>query len=93
MRASGMPSWSVALRMRLALLPVCAIHLCLAHSPLDALCLLCLAAPCGVCGVCGCAAGVDSVQGRIKYCLQPTPLVGALSRPRHVSRRAFRGGG
>lgn len=28
--------------------------------------------------------GETSVQGRIKYCLQPTPLPGALYRPHHV---------
>eukprot|EP00198_Chlamydomonas_reinhardtii_P003227 XP_001692563.1 predicted protein [Chlamydomonas reinhardtii] len=30
--------------------------------------------------------GPGSVQGRIKYCLRPTPLVGALNRPQQTAR-------
>ncbi|WIA16409.1 hypothetical protein OEZ85_013101 [Tetradesmus obliquus] len=37
--------------------------------------------------------GEGTVQGRIKYCLQPSPLPGALFRPHHVHRLDVNTGG
>ncbi|GFR51437.1 hypothetical protein Agub_g13729, partial [Astrephomene gubernaculifera] len=38
-------------------------------------------------------SGDASVQGRLKYCLRPTPLVGALHRPKQVHRLDLPTGG